>query len=306
MAAEKILIIKLGALGDFIQAFGPIAAIRQHHSGAHVTLLTTAPYKDLAAQSGYFNSIIIDEKPKWHNVTGWMKLGKKLAAENFSRVYDLQNNDRTSFYLRLFPAHKRPEWVGAAPRASHRNTSPERTAGHAFDGHVQTLALAGIKNITIDPLNWLKADISAFAIQSPYVLLVPGSAANRTEKRWPIPYYLALAQSLEKRGFQIVVLGSSAEKDLALFLADGVSSLIDLSGRTTFGHIATLARHAAYAIGNDTGPMHLIAATGCRSLVLFSGASNPLRHAPKGEKVAILQEKSLKDLKPETVLESLK
>ncbi len=46
-AAPRILVIKLGALGDFVQALGPAAAIRRHHRDAEITLLTTAPYAEL-------------------------------------------------------------------------------------------------------------------------------------------------------------------------------------------------------------------------------------------------------------------
>ena len=51
----KILVIKLGALGDFIQATGPFKAIRQHHRGAHITLLTTPPFVSLASDSSWFD-----------------------------------------------------------------------------------------------------------------------------------------------------------------------------------------------------------------------------------------------------------
>ena len=43
----NILVIKLGALGDFVQAMGPAAATRAHHRDAEITLLTTAPYAEL-------------------------------------------------------------------------------------------------------------------------------------------------------------------------------------------------------------------------------------------------------------------
>ncbi|SVC64277.1 uncharacterized protein METZ01_LOCUS317131, partial [marine metagenome] len=49
-----ILVIKLGALGDFIQACGPFKAIREHHSGAKITLLTTKPFASIAVASNYF------------------------------------------------------------------------------------------------------------------------------------------------------------------------------------------------------------------------------------------------------------
>jgi len=54
-APERILVIKLGALGDFVQALGPFAAIRAHHPAADIVLLTTRPYADLGRASGYFD-----------------------------------------------------------------------------------------------------------------------------------------------------------------------------------------------------------------------------------------------------------
>ena len=123
---EKILVIKLGALGDFIQALGPMKAIRNQHPEADITLLTTKPFVKFAEQSNYFNSIIIDERPKFYQIQKWNWLRNKFNKEKFTRVYDLQNNDRTGFYFNLFSP--KPEWVGIAKGASHRNISP-RTNG---------------------------------------------------------------------------------------------------------------------------------------------------------------------------------
>src|SRR5688572_4110498 len=101
MPLNNILVIKLGALGDFIQALGPMKAIRSHHPQDRLTLLTTAPYASLARASGYFDSVVIDERPKWTQPQKWFSLRQKLNGGRFSRVYDLQNNDRTGLYFRL-------------------------------------------------------------------------------------------------------------------------------------------------------------------------------------------------------------
>jgi ADP-heptose:LPS heptosyltransferase len=301
---KKILVIKLGALGDFIQALGPMAAIRRHHPDAHITLLTGAAFRDFGASCGYFNEIWIDEKPKWHEVKGWMKLGARLRGGNFTRVYDLQNNDRTAFYFRLLSPGTRPEWVGAVKGASHRNASRDRSAGHAFDGHVQTLAGAGITGIEIDRLEWMRGDLSSFDLRPPYILMVPGSAPDRKEKRWPAQSYAEIAKFYEQRGYQSVILGGNAERadKIAETILKSAPLALDLTGQTSFTQIAALARGAAGAIGNDTGPMHLIAATGCPSLCLFSKSSNPVRHAPKGEYVETIQSADLSDLAPEKVI----
>ena len=62
--SREILIIKLGALGDFIQALGPMPDIRRHHAGDRITLLTTPRYAELATQTRLFDDILIDRRPK--------------------------------------------------------------------------------------------------------------------------------------------------------------------------------------------------------------------------------------------------
>lgn len=301
---DKILVIKLGALGDFIQALGPMAAIRKHHPNAHITLLTTASFEQFAKDCGYFDDIWLDKKPSWFDIGGWLSLRDKLNTAQFDRVYDLQNNDRTCFYFKLFKPKNQTEWVGVAKGASHRNTSLDRTKGHAFDGHVQTLALAGITDIEIDTLEWMQADISSFALKNPYILLVPGSAPQHPGKRWPARHYGALAQKLIELGYQPIVIGTKTETKAAQIILKSCPDALDLTNRTSLQQIVMLARNAAGAVGNDTGPMHMIAATSLPCVVLFSGHSNPLRHVPKGKNVQIIQKEDLKDLPVKDVLKA--
>lgn len=299
---SRILVIKLGALGDFVQALGPMQAIRAHHPAANITLLTTKPYADIARKSGLFNSIILDTRPKWHDLRGWMVLRQTFNAGRFDRVYDLQNSDRTRFYFKLFSP--RPEWVGIAKGASHRNTSPGRSKGLAFYGHVQTLSLAGITNVKIDSLEWMAADTSVFNLPERYALIVPGSALNRPEKRWPTEYYAALCDDLSERGVTPVLIGSTAEMASLDSIAHN-RPVINLAGKTEITDISALGRGAVIAIGNDTGPMHLIAPTNCPTLVLFSEKTNPQKHAPLGNNVHWLQEAYLEKLSPARVLQKI-
>ncbi|MCD8562927.1 MAG: glycosyltransferase family 9 protein [Alphaproteobacteria bacterium] len=296
---EKILVIKLGALGDFIQAMGPMRSIRAHHPHAHITLLTTKAFESFARECGYFDEIWLDTKPRWYNLSGWLALQKKLNSGHFKRAYDLQNNDRSSFYFTLF--FPRPEWSGVAKGASHRNISSERTAGHAFDGHAQTLKLAGIESVEIDPLHWVEADISGLGLHAPYALIVPGSAPGNLGKRWPAAAYGELCQKLATQGIQPVLLGTAAEKDVLEDIAARCPQALNLGGKTNLKQIIVLGRTACVAIGNDTGPMHMIAPTGCPCISLFSDHSNRFRHYPKGPDVTVLHAPQLHDLNVEEV-----
>lgn len=300
---QKILVIKLGALGDFIQALGPMKAIRKHHPDAHITLLTTKPFKNFAEKSSYFDDIWLDARPKFYQPLKWLSLGKKLNAGKFTRVYDLQNNDRTSIYFKLFSP--KPEWSGAVKGASLQNANPDRSKGLAFYGHKETLAIAGINTVEIDTLDWIKTDISFFNLKRPYALIVAGCAPTRPEKRWPTEHFIALCNHLISQEIQVVLLGTDSEKDITKQIHDGCPQALNLTGKTSLFDLAALGRKAQIAIGNDTGPMHIIAPTGCKTLVLFSGHSKPIKHAPLGTQVSTLQENDLEDLKPKKVIKEV-
>ena len=235
------------------------------------------------------------------NFSGWLALRRALNSKPFKRVYDLQNNDRTGFYFKLF--RRKPEWVGIAKGASHQNRDYCKKTQHGFDRHVRALTLAGITDVSLDHLDWMKGELSRFSLQRPFVLLVPGCAPSRPEKRWPSSHFARLAQMVAGLGFQPVVIGTGSEVQIAAEMVEQCPQVLDLTSQTSFAQIAALGREAAGAIGNDTGPMHLIGATGCPSLVLFSARSDPVLHAPKGDNVQVLRRDPLGILKPEEVLE---
>ena len=80
----------------------------------------------------------------------------------------------------------------------------------------------------------------------------------------------------------------------------------DLTADTSFAEIVALARGAASAVGNDTGPMHLITIAGCPSVVLYSQASDPALCAQKGVDVTILRHDLLSELSVDEVEAALK
>jgi ADP-heptose:LPS heptosyltransferase len=292
---QRILVIRLSALGDFIMALPAMSAIRRQHPSADITLLTTKPLAELGKRSGWFNHVEIDTKPGWRNLSAWRRLRRWLRSGRFDRVYDLQSQDRTAIYFRLFWPGRRPEWSGIAKGASHRHTDPERRHMHAFDIHAAQLAVAGIADIPPADLTWLDEKISKLGLPSRIALLVPGSAPHRPAKRWPTERYAALAQRLVDAKITPVVIGTAEEKALADMIRALCPKARDLTGQTTLFQIAALARKAAVAVGNDTGPMHLIAMVGCRVVSLFSDESNPVRSAPRGD-VTVLHRPDLADL----------
>jgi ADP-heptose:LPS heptosyltransferase len=301
---RRILVIRLSALGDFIMALPAMAAIRAHHPAADITLLTSKPLAELGKECGWFDRIEIDTRPRWHQIGSWLRLRRTLRGGRFDRVYDLQSQDRTAIYFRLFWPGKRPEWSGIAPGASHPHTDLERKNMHAFDIHAAQLCVAGIAHIPKPDLSWLDEDVRRLGLPSRIALLVPGSAPHRPAKRWPTAAYGALASVLVKKGITPVVIGTADERPLAEAIRAVCPKARDLTGQTSLFTIAGLARRAVFAVGSDTGPMHLIAIVGCRVISLFSAESNPERSAPRGD-VTILQRPDLAELTVGEVADSL-
>ena len=179
---DRILVIKLGALGDFIQALGPMQAIRKHHAGGYIVLLTTPPFAELARASMLFDDIWLDSRPPLWNVAAWVKLIKKMRAGGFARVYDLQTSERTGwYYLLMGGAFKRaPEWSGIAPFCSHPHANPKRNEMHSMDRQAEQLKIAGIEFVGFPDLSFLRADVARFRLPPRYVLLIPGGALTHS------------------------------------------------------------------------------------------------------------------------------
>jgi ADP-heptose:LPS heptosyltransferase len=302
---RRILVIRLSALGDFIMALPAMATIRRHHADADITLLTTKSLSELGKKSGWFNRVEIDPRPSWGDIGAWFRLRRWLRAGRFDRVYDLQSQDRTAIYFRLFWPGKRPEWSGIAPGASHPHTDPERRNMHALDIHAAQLRVGGIPDVPPPDLAWLDEDTKKHGLPSRIALLVPGSAPHRPAKRWPTSAYGALARMLVDHGITPVIIGTAEERHLAEAIRAVCPRTRDLTGQTSLFAIAGLARRAIFAIGSDTGPMHLIAMVGCPVISLFSAESNPVRSAPRG-RVTVLHRPDLSDLSVDAVVEALR
>jgi len=293
----RILVIKLGALGDFVLAFGPFAAIRAQHPAAEVTLLTTAPFADLARASPWFDQVLIDTRPRWWDLPALVRLRRTLQGFDF--VYDLQTSCRSSHYHRMAG---RPPWSGIARGASHPHANPGRDGMHTLDRQREQLAMAGIPAVPLPDLAWLLG--AGPMLPTPYALLVPGAAPHRPAKRWPAARFGALARMLDAQGMRPVVAGAGTDRPLAAEITATCPAALDLTGRTSLMDLAGLSARAVLAVGNDTGPMHLAAAMGCRCVVLFSGRSDPALTAPRGH-VTVLRETDLADLPMERVAAAL-
>lgn len=303
---ERILVIKLSALGDFVLALAAMKRIRAAHPKAHITLLTTPPFEAMGRICPYFNAVDTGGRPD--SMTAWLALRKRLRAARFARVYDLQTSTQSNRIFQILRPNP-PPWSGIAFGCALPHRNPHRNSMHTLERQADQLKWAGIwpdaptEPDTAPPpdLSWImktagpERPVPGANRPRPYVIFVPGGSAHRLDKRWPVEKYAELARILYGRGFDIVIVGGPQETELAHVIQRATPRARDLTGRTDFASVARLGAKAALAIGNDTGPLHLAAAGGAPTIVLFSQASRPELSAPRG-RVKILQAPDLADL----------
>jgi ADP-heptose:LPS heptosyltransferase len=307
--AEKVLVIKLGPLGEFIQALAAAKLIRDYHVGARITLLTTEPFRAFGEKCPYFDVVEHDGQPRTPKATA--DLIARIRAAKYEVVYDLQASGRTNNYfqaLRPWP----PLWSGAAPGCSHPHANEDRMRMHMLDRLAEQLRFAGVTSgyppgdSPMPDLAWVRRSLrdpprlqpNFFGVKGPFVMLIPGSSAHRPESsRWPAAKYAELARRIAARGVTPVVVGAADERAIGAVVAKAEPRAKNLVTRTDLFQVASLAERASFALGTDTGPMHIAAAAGAPCLVLFSADSEPERCAPRGRRgAAILTAENLADL----------
>ena len=128
-------------------------------------------------------------------------------------------------------------------------------------------------------------DISAYALTltsqhhvhdlRPYVVIHPGTAINDSAKRWPIQYWVTLAELLSERGFHVIIVGSEQEKSFETYFSKLIFSkkISSLIGVTTISELISILFNAEFFVGQDSGVAHLAAATGKTSIVLWGPTS---------------------------------
>ena len=309
---QKVLVIKLGDVGEMVLAFPAFERIRQAHPKAKITLLTTDPFAALAKSSPFFSAVEADGAPK--DPGHWTSLILRIRRAHYDRVYDLQNDAASNLIFQaLRPAP--PDWSGTALGCSLPHRNRHRGQMHLLERQAEQLQDAGIwPDAPTKPWSAAPPDISWILARSaqpraasgsgahrPVVLLAPGAGAHHPEQRWPAELYGGFAKRMQDDGYDIVIIGALGESSLAHAIQRQAPRARDLTGRTDLVQIASLGARAALVVGNDLGVLHLIAAAGAPTIVLFSSDVDAAAIAPRGH-VTVVHAATLKELPVDSVV----
>jgi ADP-heptose:LPS heptosyltransferase len=306
----KILIIKLGSLGDIVQISGAIKDISENHKDDEIHIMTTKPYFGLFKKNPHISNVILDKRLSRLNLIYLFSLMKLIKKYNFLKVYDLQNSSRSAFYKRiLFPNAGKEIW------SSTETTLPEGTTKEDFDKDSvlsrfdHQLKSSGINtNYTLSPdFSWSTTDISQiknYHQLDKYIVIFPFCSPHLTSKKWP--YYNDLINLINEKydnNYKIVIAPGPNEIKEATNI--NALCILDNGKALDISQLAALIKDSSFVVANDTGPAHIAAHLGSKGIALFGSHTSPFKVSIERENFKAIQTPELSKLSAEKVFERL-
>ena len=307
---SNILIIKHGSLGDIAQACGAIQDISENHKNDQIYLLTTKPYFDLFKKNPFLADVILDKRLPRYNIIYLYLLMRKIKKLKFSKVYDLQNSSRTSFYKKiLFPDSNFNTWSSSEttlPKDKTKEEFDKKSVLERFNHQLQTSEI-NTKNTMLPDFSWSCVDISKIKLEyklEKYIVLFPFCSPHLSQKKWP--YYNDLIEKFKAKyndKFKVVVAPGPNEindsKDInALCILDSGKAL-------NISQLSSLIKESSFVIANDTGPAHMAAHLGAKGLTLFGSHTTAYKVSIERENFKAIQVNDLTKLTADKVLEKI-
>ena len=301
---QSVLIIKHGALGDFVMCLGLMKLIREQYPKAYFTLITTSSMVKMAEQTGWFNEIIIDNRSRY-NLREWYRICKKVLADRpFDVIYDLQNSGRTwGRYYKIARFLTRHPIVWYRKKNNRTLECCQTPAKKPFR--------YGRATVTEIPIKIPPADLSFchgqgenfHLLPDKYVLMIPGCSAGHSFKRWPAESYRQVSEWLGKRGIKSVILGTTLERDAIEAITKDNPYTINFMNKSGLLDIPDLAHRSLVTIGNDTGPIHMARFSQARVIIFFCDANKHV--APRMANVTNFIASKIEDTSVNQVLDVL-
>jgi len=301
----KVLVIKLGSLGDVILSTAALRAIRaRFKDGYKISLLVGAPAKEVVLRCPYIDELIVtDLKDK--SIGASLRLTQQLRKRNFDLVVDLQNNRLSHLLARLSLASHRYGYHNAkfGFLLNHRikdDKAPLDPVAHQFrilkmldidlsDGNLE-LWMSPQDELDVEEFlrsNWL----------SPQQLLIGVNIAASSRwqtKTWPREKLIRLCEELALRDMRVVLTGTEEDLEEANLLVNAIKNTkpIIACGKTSINQLACLIKRCRVFITGDSAPLHIAAAVGTPYIALF-GPTDPQRHVAKASQGIVIDQNML-------------
>jgi lipopolysaccharide heptosyltransferase I len=325
---QRILLIKLSAVGDVVHTIPVLNKLRRRYPAAQLDWLVTPAIADLLRHHPAITSVIEFARHEWEApwrltpFASYARLAGKLRTTGYDLVVDMHGQFRTAL---LTLATGAPVRIGFdRPRAKVWDAStrkfPAQTRKHAWQGAregswlaythhiaVPTLDLHAVdRYLNVGPLLGLDSSAADFSFPIPQEailridalldyygivktkLLVMAPGTIWETKQWRTEGFAEVARDFMQNGFAVTLIGSNREREVCAAVAALAPGTINLAGETTLSELAALIRCATICLTNDSGPMHLAVALN-RPVVSIFGPTDPLWIGPYRRDGAVLK-----------------
>jgi lipopolysaccharide heptosyltransferase I len=295
---NRILIVRLSALGDIVHAIPVLAAITRHWPSARVDWLVEHAYAPILSLVKGLHRRVVVRGPAtaetahticFGGLTGYASAASHLRAQGYDAALDLQGLIKSATWARISgaervigfdPAHLREPLAGRL----YSETVLPRDGVHVIQKNLSLLSALGIGDARVElPLLPAASTATLEAMASiggagKYIVINPGAAWPN--KRWPAERFGALAAALfDRTQLRSFVTWGPSERDLADTVCRWSRGAAETAPPTSIADLAVLVRDAALVISGDTGPLHIAAAMAAPLVGLY-GPTWPERNGP--------------------------
>ena len=282
-----IAVIKLWAVGDSVVLLPTIKALRERYPGAKIDVFARKRNAAVFECTDYINRIILFEPENiFKIISSFRRYDYSIDSEPYLNISAL-----LSFWLAT-------DRIGFdhSTRALLYTKKIKFSRKHlVMQSYLEMAAILGGKYTkdTLVRLKTGKAEISSIdqflkrnKTTPKLIGICIGVAESVKSREWPSENFAALADKIiEKYHQKIVFIGSNNEKEMIAQVLNQMKHrdwTIDSSGQTNLKEMFELVSRCHLFVSNDTGPMHVAAAQGCRTIGLF-GPNTPALWAPFGK-----------------------
>jgi lipopolysaccharide heptosyltransferase I len=292
----RVLIVRLGALGDVVHAIPVAAALRRAYPHARIDWLVSAKHREILDLVPVIDRrLVVNDRGDASGGTSLLAAVRELRRARYDIAIDLQGLIKSALLARLSGARRVLGFSASYAREAlarlfytdvydpgRGGLYDPRETRHVVDLNLGVLALVGISAARAEfPLETPPSAAARTIVEQTggrYALLNPGAAWPN--KRWPPDRLAAVAVELgERHGVTSVVLWGPGEESLAGEVVAQARGAAVLSPKTTVGDLVAMARGAALMVSGDTGPTHIAAAVGTPIVGLY-GPTRPVRNGP--------------------------
>ncbi len=297
---QRILVIKIGAIGDVILSVPSLRVIRNNYPKAFISVLIGDKSRHVLKRCPYIDDIIIYErKGKGISLTGLINISGVIRKQAFDISIDLQNNTKSHLAA----------WLGSVPR---RYGYDNRKFGFLLNNGLRYLRIGAgpceeqfriLKKAGIDTIGasrrlemWPSKEDFTYIddflknewVGEGQVLVGINIGCSWATKRWPLKCFARLSDMLSERDIRVVVTGSREETALYKGFSEMTrSKIINAVGRTSITQLAALIKKCRAFVTGDSAPMHIASSMDVYCVSLF-GPTDPRRHVEPTEKGVVI------------------